>query len=100
MYRGFDDGWTRAIELVLTPVVVAPVLLLGAALGWGVHGALSAGYAMVLVLANFAFSAAILTWTARTSLAAMMAGVLFGYLLRLALITVAVLAVIHQSWVV
>jgi hypothetical protein len=89
-----------ARDMIRRGVFVAPALLAIAALVWGLHGAESAGYAIAVVLANLALSAAILTWTARISLAAMMAGVLGGYLVRLALVTVAVLAVIHQSWVV
>ena len=78
---------------------VAPVLILLATLGWGVHGGLSAGYAIALVLLNFGLSAAIIWWGARTSLALLMGAVLFGYLARLALITVAVLAVKDMAWV-
>jgi hypothetical protein len=89
-----------AWDMIRRAVLVAPALLLIAGLLWGVDGALSSGYAVVVVLANFALSAAILTATARISLAVMMAGVLGGYLVRLALVTLAVLAVIHQSWVV
>jgi hypothetical protein len=55
---------------------------------------------VALVLANFALSATLLAWSARVSLAVLMAAALGGYLLRLGLITAAVLAVIHQSWVV
>ena len=89
-----------ARDMIRRALPVAPVLMLMAGLIWGVDGALSSGYAIVIVLANFALSAAILTVTARISLAVMMAAVLGGYLARLALVTVAVLAVIHQSWVV
>lgn len=89
-----------AWDMIRRALPAAPVLMLIAGLIWGVDGALSSGYAIAVVLANFALSAAILTATARISLAVMMAGVLGGYLLRLILITVAVLAVIHMSWVV
>jgi hypothetical protein len=89
-----------AWDMIRRAVLVAPALLAIAALIWGLHGAESAGYAIALVLANFALSAAILTWTARISLGAMMAGVLGGYIVRLGIVTVAVLAVIHQAWVV
>ncbi len=89
-----------AWDMIRRAVPVAPVLMLIAGLIWGIDGALSSGYAIVLVLANLALSAAILTFAARISLAVMMSAVLGGYLLRLVLITAAVLAVIHQSWVV
>ncbi|MDQ6614543.1 MAG: ATP synthase subunit I [Actinomycetota bacterium] len=89
-----------AWDMIRRALPVAPVLMLVAGLIWGIDGALSSGYSILLVLANFALSAAILTVTARISLVVMMSAVLAGYLVRLALVSVAVLAVIHQSWVV
>jgi hypothetical protein len=87
-----------AADIVRRALLVAPVLLVGAAIGWGLDGALSAGYAMVLVLLNFTASAALLAWAARTSFGLLMGVALFGYVLRLAVITVAVLAITGQSW--
>ena len=87
-----------AADMARRGVVVAPILLIGAALGWGLHGVLSAGYALILVLINFTLSAALLAWAARTSLGLLMGVALFGYVGRLALITVAVLAISGQSW--
>ena len=86
-------------DMARKAVSVAPVLMLLAGLGWGINGALSAGYAIVLVLANFALSAAIIAWASRISLTLLMGAVLFGYLARLALVTVAVLAVKDMAWV-
>ena len=43
-------------------------------------------------------SAALLAWAARTSLTLLMGVALFGYIARLALVTVAVLAISGQSW--
>jgi hypothetical protein len=88
-----------ARDMIRRALPVAPVLMLIAGLIWGLPGALSCGYAIVIVLANFALSAAILTATARISLVVLMAAVMAGYVVRLALVTLAVLAVIHQSWV-
>jgi hypothetical protein len=87
-----------AADIVRRALPLAPVLVVGAGFGWGVHGALSAGYAMALVLVNFTLSAALLAWAARTSLGLLMGVALFGYLARLALLTVAVLAISGQSW--
>ncbi len=87
-----------AADIVRRALPVAPVVVIGGAIGWGLAGALSAGYALVLVLANFVLAAALLAWAARTSLALLMGVALFGYLARLALITVAVLAISGQSW--
>jgi hypothetical protein len=89
-----------ARDMIRRALPVAPVLMLVAGLIWGVDGALSSGYAVAIVLANFALSAAILTVTARISLVVLMTAVMAGYVVRLALVTIAVLAVIHQSWVV
>lgn len=88
-----------ALDMIKRALPVAPVLLALAGLIWGWHGAESAAFAIALVLANFALAAVILTWAARVSLAMLMGAALFGYLFRLALITVAVLAVHNQPWV-
>jgi len=87
-----------ARDLVRRGLLVTPILVALAVVGWGVAGGLSAGYAVALVLINFALSAALLGWAGRISLAFLMGAALFGYLLRLGLLTVAVLAVRHQSW--
>ena len=79
------------------PLVVAIVGT--GALFWGVHGALSSAFAVVLVLVNLSLSAALLGWGARNAPTVLMAVVLFGYIGRLALLTVAVLLVHNQSWV-
>jgi hypothetical protein len=88
-----------ARDLARRGLLVAPVLLLLGALGWGVDGALSAGYGLLLVVANFALAAALLVWAAPISLGALMAAALFGYLLRLALLFAAVVLVHDAGWV-
>ncbi len=88
-----------ARDLAKRGLWVVPAVLAFGALGWGVDGALSAGYALALVLVNFALSAALLSWSARVSLALLMGAALGGYLLRLALVAGAVMVVIHQSWI-
>lgn len=98
-----DDGhpYERdvAFDLAKRGLLVAPVLILAAGLGWGVAGAWSAAFAVGLVLVNFLLAAALLGWAARISLAMLMGTALGGYILRLGLITAAVFAVRHQSWV-
>ena len=86
-------------DMARRSLFAAPVLVATAAAIWGVHGALSSAYAIGLVLANFSIAAFLLSWAARVSLPALMAAALGGYILRLALLTVAVLAVSHQAWV-
>jgi hypothetical protein len=85
-------------DMVRRALPVAPVVLIAAAATYGRAGAISAGYAMMLVLLNFLLAATLLGWAARTSLALLMAVALGGYLVRLGLITVAVLAISGQSW--
>ena len=86
-------------DLVRHGLMVSPVLIGVCAAIWGLHGAISCAYAIALVLANFTVSALLLSWAARISLAMLGAAALFGWLLRLAIITVAVVLVWHQSWV-
>jgi hypothetical protein len=88
-----------ANDLVKRGLMVLPALLVVFGLTHGFHGVLSSAYGLGLVLLNFAFAAALLTYTARISLSLMMAAVLGGYVVRLGLITAAVLAVRHASWV-
>ena len=66
----------------------------------GVSTACSAhSYGVAIVLVNFVVSAALITYTARISLGLMMGATLFGYLLRLGLILVAVLLVRDAGWI-
>ena len=81
----------------MLPVLPAVVGLAG--LIWGLDGGLSAAFAVALVLANLALSAALLGWAARISLPLLMAAALGGFALRLVLLTAIVWAVKDQSWV-
>ncbi len=76
-----------------------PVLIVVAGLLWGVDGALSAGFAVALAVANLVLSAVLLGRAARISLALLMAAALGGFLLRLVLLTAVVWAVADQPWV-
>ena len=87
-----------AFDMVRRSLPFIPFILLVANVFSGWNGTWSAGYAIVLVLANFVLSALLLSWGARISLAMLGAAAFFGFLLRLGLITVAVLAVKDQSW--
>jgi hypothetical protein len=88
-----------ARDMVKRAVLVAPVMIAVCGLIWGVGGALSTAYAIVLVLANFLLAAGLLAWTARISLGLMMGTALFGYLVRLGLIFLAVWLVKDTWWV-
>jgi hypothetical protein len=88
-----------AVDMARRVLPVVPVIVLVAGLAWGVDGGLSAAFAVVLVLANLALSAALLGWAARRSLALLMGAALGGFVFRLLLLAGVVWAVKDQSWV-
>jgi len=88
-----------ARDLVKRGLLVLPVALLLGAIGWGTAGVASVAYAVGLILVNFAVAAALLGWAARISLGLLMGVCLFGFLIRMAAITAAVLLVRDQPWV-
>jgi hypothetical protein len=79
------------------PFVPAVLVLAGLIAGWS--GVASAGYGMAIVAVNLVLSAISLAWAARTSPAALMAAALGGFLVRMGLVTVAILLVKDASWV-
>lgn len=88
-----------ALDLVKRGLLALPVaLLLGFAV-WGTAGLASVAFGAALVLANFWVSAALLGWAARISLGLLMGVSLFGFLVRIGLIGLAVMAVRDQAWV-
>lgn len=88
-----------ARDLVKHGLMALPFALLLGFIGWGTDGVASVAYAYGLILINFVVAAALLGWAARISLGLLMGVCLFGFLVRMALITVAVLLVIDQPWV-
>ena len=86
-------------DMIRRALPALPALIVLAGLIWGVDGALSAAFAIGIVLVNFVVSANLLAWSARIALTLMMAAALGGFIIRLILITVAVLAVKDQAWV-
>lgn len=88
-----------ARDLARRAIPVAPVLLVISGLVWGLDGALSSAYAVVLVVVNFLVAAALMAWAAKISVGMLMGTILAGYLLRLGAITLAVLAVRDAAWV-
>jgi hypothetical protein len=88
-----------AFDMVRRALPVAPVLVGLCTIVWGGPGAASAGFAIALVVANFLAAAWMLGAAARINYALLMGAALFGYLLRLGLIFLAVLLVGDMSWV-
>lgn len=86
-------------DIVKRGLIVAPVLIALSWLAWGVDGAWSSAYGLGLVLCNFMIAAGLVATTARISYALMMAATLFGYVLRLGLIALAVMLVRNEPWV-
>jgi hypothetical protein len=89
-----------AFDMSRRSLFIVPIAVGVGAAFWGLHGAASAAFGLGLAVANLVLAALILSWAARVSLAALAAGALFGYLLRLGLLTGAVFAIRHQHWVV
>ena len=86
-------------DIIRRGMWIAPVFLITCGVIWGMDGTWSAAFALALVLANFALAAALIAWSAPISLALMMGAALFGYLIRLGLICLAVWLVHDASWV-
>jgi hypothetical protein len=86
-------------DIVKRGIFVAPVLIAVSALLWGASGAWSSAYGLGLVLCNFMIAAGLVATTARISYALMMAATMFGYILRLGLIALAVMLVRNEPWV-
>jgi hypothetical protein len=94
-----DPGPAVEADMARRMLPVLPVLVAVAGLVWGLDGAISAGFAVALVLGNLALSAAMLGRAARISLPLLMAAALGGFALRLFLITAVVLLVKDEPWV-
>lgn len=86
-------------DLVRRGLMASPVLIAICAVIWGGDGAWSCAYAIGIVLANFALAAGSIALSARISLGLMMATVLFGYLVRLGLMFLAVYLVKDAGWI-
>lgn len=103
MFTGRDLGPAPereiATDMVRRALPAAPVILVLALAPWGVDGALSAAFAMAVVVVNFLLAAWVLAAASRISYGLLMGAALFGYLVRIALIGLAVWAVKDMSWV-
>ena len=86
-------------DMIRRGLLVGPVLVAICFAIWGTAGAASSAYGIGLVLVNYAFAAGLIAVTARISLGLMMGAILFGYLVRLGLIMLAVLLVKDAGWI-
>jgi hypothetical protein len=88
-----------AKDMVKKAAIVGPILIVVFGLIWGLDGALSTAYGLALVVANFVLAAALPSYAARISPAFLMGAALFGYLIRLTLIFLAIWLVKDAAWV-
>jgi hypothetical protein len=88
-----------ALDIVKHGLMVAPVVVLACGLIRGWDGAASAAIALGIVLVNFLAAAAIMTRAAKSGPTAIGAAALGGYVLRLAVILVALVLLRHQPWI-
>lgn len=88
-----------ARDIAKRAVLLAPVAIAVGGLVWGADGATSAAYATVIVLANLGLAAWMLSTAAKISYGLLMGAALFGFLLRLGLVSAAVLLVRDAGWV-
>ena len=86
-------------DMIKRGLIVAPLLMAVCGVIWGLDGVWSSAYGIAIVLANFALAAGSIAMAARISLGLMMAATLFGYIIRLALIFLAVWLVKDAAWI-
>lgn len=86
-------------DLVKHGLYATPLALLAGFVGWRLDGVVSVAIAAALVLANFAAAAALQAWAARISYGLVAGVALFGFLIRLAIISAVVLLIGDQPWV-
>ena len=86
-------------DMIKRGLIAAPIIIAICGVIWGADGAWSSAYGIAIVLANFAIAAAIIAMVAKISIALLMGATLFGYLIRLGLIFLAVWVVTDASWI-
>jgi hypothetical protein len=88
-----------ALDMVRRGAMVAPIVILVGAAFAGGKGAASVAYGMAIVLLNLLLSALMLGWAARKTPAILMATALTGFLVRMGVVTLAILLVRDMDWV-
>ena len=98
-----EDGPSPAVQvardIVKRGIYIAPLAIALGAIFWGTAGAASVAYGLAIVCINFVLAAISIGWGARISAAMMGAAAMFGFLIRLGLIFLAVMLVKDASWV-
>ncbi len=98
-YVGKSPVMQVVLDMLKRGVLVAPILIGGGYLIWGSAGAWSVAFGLGLIFVNFFLSAWIIQVTARISFAMLAGGAMFGFLIRLGIVTAAVLLLKDAAWV-
>lgn len=88
-----------SLDILRRALLVSPVIVAVCGIFAGLDGVFGAAYGILLVAVNFLLAAGLIAVTARISLGLMMGAVLFGYLVRLGLLFLAVILVRDASWI-
>ena len=88
-----------ALDLARRSLWLLPIVVITSAAFWGLDGVTSTLYGLGIVVVNFLLSAYLLAVTGRISAVLMAGAALFGFLLRLGLIFLAVMLVRDAGWV-
>lgn len=91
--------WEMATDMVRRSLPFAPAPVALGALFYGVDGALSAAFGVVLVLANLVAAGALMVWGAKRSLGVLAGVAVGGFALRLAVLVLVLSLVKDLSWV-
>ena len=89
-----------ASDLTRRAAIVAPILVVGAAIAKGGPGALAVLMAIALVALNFGLAAAGQAWAVRSGRSALIAiNALGGFAVRMGIVLLALVLFRHQSWI-
>jgi hypothetical protein len=97
--EGPSPAMEIARDIAKRSIWMLPAILVFCFIGWGRDGAISGAYALAIVTVNFLLAAWMLQAAGRISFALMAGAALFGYIIRLGLIFLAVMLVRDASWV-
>ena len=79
-------------------LMVGPALVAICTILWGVDGLVSSAFALGIVLINFLAGAWLIDWAVKVSPEMLMGAVLGGFVLRMGILTAAVVPVRNMGW--
>jgi hypothetical protein len=88
-----------ARDIVRRAIPLGLVLIAVSALIWRADGAWTSAFAMAIIIVNLLAAAGLMAWGARISPTVLMATVFGGFVVRMAIVAVAIFVVKDQSWV-